>query len=224
MNSPEIERRAWKDDDVSESKRKQLEAARLAEMLLPAVSRISAALRKYALAASSSLGSDCYVHAELGRVLLNDLGFATRLVAGFAAWRIGPGADDVLGHVPHLTAYAPTGGPGLAYHTWLECSALLIDFTTYQLQHKARQLDAADGGTTTVTWCPPFLCAQRHELRRYEELVHARTAGLAYYQARPELDGVLRPHSEVHPAHVSAMRLLLANPDLNVIGPNDLGT
>lgn len=208
---------------MSESKCKRLEAERLAEALLPAVSRVSAVLRKYAIAASSSLGSDCYVHAELGRVLLHDLGFEARLVAGFAAWRTGSGADDVLGHVPHLTAYAPTDGPGLPYHTWLECGALLIDFTTYQLRHKALQLDLADGGTTTVTWCPPFLCVQRHELRRYEHLVHARTAGHAFYQACPALDGVLRPRSQVHPAHVSAMRLLLANPQMNVIGPNNVG-
>lgn len=207
---------------MSESKRKRLEAARLAQTLFPAVSRISAALRKYATAASSSLGSDCYVHAELGRVMLNDVDIEARLVTGFAAWRIGPGADDVLGHVPHLTAYAPTGGPGLAYHTWLYSGVFLVDFTTYQLRHKARHLDAADGGNTTVTWCPPFLCALPHELRRYDEIVHGRTAGLAHYEARPELDGVLRPQSQVHPAHVSAMRLLLANPEINVIGPNDL--
>mgnify|MGYP001354280115 CR=1 FL=1 len=208
---------------MSESKRKRLEAARLAATLKPAVSRIAAALRNYATAASNSLGSDCYVHAELGRVLLNDVGIETRLVAGFAAWRVGPGADDVLGHVPHLTAYAPTKCPGLPYHTWLYCGAFLVDFTTYQLQQKARQLDAADGGRTTVTWCPPFLCALPQELRRYEELVHARTAGLAYYQARPELDGVLRPPSPVDPAHVSAVRLLLADPDMNVIRLKDLG-
>lgn len=208
---------------VSESKRRQRETGRIGEPLRAAAARISAALRKYATAASAHLGNDCHVHAELGRVLLEDLGFKARAVLGFAAWRVGEGPDDVIGHIPCLKGHLPAGAQGFAYHAWLECGGWLVDFTTYQLRTKAQALDEADGGRTNVTWCPEFLCVTREELRSHRDLIVARRGGLAYYEARPELERVLRSQFQLDPTDLYAVRLLLlANPEVTVLGPNDL--
>lgn len=86
----------------------------------PAAERAGVAMRKLAQAASSHVGSDCYVHAAIGRELLKDLGIKTELKAGHAAWRIGSGDGDVMSHVDGVQGYLPEGAQGFAYHVWLE--------------------------------------------------------------------------------------------------------
>ena len=113
--------------------------------------RISSALRRLATAASGNLGSDCYIHAAIAQEILNRLGVSSKLVAGYAAWRVGNGDGDVILHAPMPNMPSQPGS--VAYHMWLEVGKHLIDFTTYQLRHKAIQRDKLDGGTTTVTWC-----------------------------------------------------------------------
>lgn len=52
------------------------------QSLQAAVHEVGTALRKLATAASANLGGDCYLHAELGRLLLADLGIQSRRVVG----------------------------------------------------------------------------------------------------------------------------------------------
>jgi hypothetical protein len=207
--------------EINSSSSDALEAASLARRLEPAVARVSAVLRKLGIAASSQLGRDCYPHAELGRVLLSDLGIQARSVVGFAAWRVGDSAGEVPGHTPSVQGYAPPGVSAIAYHTWLEYRGLIIDFTTYQLRLKAQQLDLCDGGHTSVTWCPDFLLLPRTEARSYDEVAAAPHAGVAYYEARPELEPVLRTQFALEPPQVQTARFVLANPQLRVVGPNN---
>lgn len=95
-----------------------------------AVQNMGVAIRKLATAASAQFGGDCYLHAELGRALLADLGIEARRVVGYAAWRTGPGDSDVVAHVPHLQGFLPAGSQGFAYHAWLEVGDTIIDFTS----------------------------------------------------------------------------------------------
>lgn len=119
---------------MGESKRKQQHHAKSADLLGDVVPRVAHAIRRLAMAASPSVGSDCYLHAALGRQLLADLGIEARVVTGYAAWRVGPGDGDVISHTHQETSYLPQGAIGFAYHAWLACAGHVIDFTTYQLK------------------------------------------------------------------------------------------
>jgi hypothetical protein len=71
------------------------------EALEEAVSRVAAGIRKFAMAAPRHAGHDCYVLKDLaGRVFL-EWGFEVQLMSGFAAWRVWPGPDEVIGHIAH---------------------------------------------------------------------------------------------------------------------------
>jgi hypothetical protein len=189
-------------------------------VLRPVVARVSNALRKLATAASSHLGSDCYLHMELGRVLLADLGVQADRALGFAAWRVGGDKSDVIAHVPFAQTHSPPGAKAFPYHAWLFCQGYVIDFTTYQLRIKGKQLDAADGGHTSVIWCPDFLLLSIKAVRTYGQVVGGVHPGVAYYEVRSELNAMLESKSEPDPAAIRAARVLIANPDVVVFGPN----
>lgn len=197
------------------------ELAREHEALSAVAGRISHALRRLARAASAHLGGDCYLHAELGRVLLADEGFGFRTRVGFAAWRVGPGDSDVLAHRPQAQVYLPPGaGLGFAYHAWLESDRWLVDFTTYQLTHKAQMLDASDGGHTRVDWCPDYLLLSRAELRGFREVARAPLPGIAYYEGVDELTTEMAKGYALPESDLTAARLLMRHDDMRVIGPN----
>ena len=189
-------------------------------VLRPVVARVSNALRKLATAASSHLGSDCYLHMELGRVLLSDLGLQADRALGFAGWRAGEDKSDVIAHVPFVQAHSPSSVKAYPFHAWLVCQGHVIDFTTYQLRIKGKLLDAADGGHTNVTWCPDFLLLPLKETRTYRQVVSGFHPGFAYYEVRPELNSMLESKSEPDPAAIGVARVLIANPDVVVFGPN----
>jgi hypothetical protein len=193
------------------------------QKLEPAVVRVSAALRKLATAASGHFGCDCFLHMEMGCALLADLGISAHPVVGFAAWRVGTGDGDVISHAPFSQGYSLPSGKGLVYHAWLNWKGFLVDFTTYQFRHKARQLDALDGGCTTVTWCPEYLLLRWKDVLSYGEVTASMRPGVAYYQARSELEPLLRSRGVPDPTDLYAARVLLANPHLTISGPNDAG-
>jgi hypothetical protein len=189
-------------------------------LLRSVVARVSNALRKLATAASSHLGSDCYLHMELGRVLLADLGLQADRALGFAAWRVGGDKSDAIAHVPFAQAHSPPGAKAFPFHAWLFCQGHIIDFTTYQLRIKGKLLDAADGGHTNVTWCPDFLLLPLKETRTYRQVVRESHPGTAYYEVRPELNAMLESKAEPDPGALRVGRVLIANPNVVVCGPN----
>ena len=187
-----------------------------------AAAKVSNALRLLATAASSQLGADCYLHTLLGQALLADLGIQTNLVAGYAAWRVGDGDGDVLSHMPNLQSHLPSGTQGFAYHSWLECGRTIVDLTTYQFTIKAQQLDAADGGKTSVIWHPNVLMLKPEEIRSYREVAQSPHAGVAFYKREPAVEKLLAETQEPLDAEdLHVARWLLSNPDTNVFGPND---
>lgn len=80
--------------------------------------RIADAVQKLSIASSELYGGDCYLHGALSQKLLEMNNIDSRIVVGFAAWRVGDGDGDVITHRPQPgVALAPGSAP---YHVWLE--------------------------------------------------------------------------------------------------------
>jgi hypothetical protein len=182
--------------------------------------RISSALRRLATAASGNLGSDCYIHAAIAQGMLNRLGVTSKLVAGYAAWRVGNGDGDVILHAP--LPHMPPQPEAVAYHVWLEAGNHLIDFTTYQLRRKALQMDKLDGGRTTVKWCPDYLFVPNKSVSPLLKVIQLR-AGLYHYVRVPVLeDKIITAAPSLDEDDVAAAWLLYQNLGLRVFGPNNM--
>jgi hypothetical protein len=182
--------------------------------------RISSALRRLAIAASGNLGSDCYIHSAIAQTMLARLGVTATLVAGYAAWRVGSGDGDVILHaqLPHM----PPQPRALAYHVWLEVGNNLIDFTTYQLRHKALQMDKLDGGTTTVTWCPDYLVVPKKSISPLRAVIQSR-AGKYFYQQDTAIEKVLiSAAQQLDGDDINAAWMLFHNQELRIFGPNNM--
>lgn len=163
-------------------------------------------------------------HATLAHAILNEEGIAARLVVGAAAWRVGPGDSDVITHLPtqeNIDAISTVAA--FPYHAWLEFDDTIIDFSTHSLQAKGQQLDAQDGGRTTVDWCPDYLTLDKAELQPLEVVVQSSSAGVAFYKEIPGLHRFLVSRGlrkSPDPQDVTVLRFIYANPSLKVIGPN----
>ena len=184
------------------------------------IPRLAAALRKLATAASSNVGSDCYAHATIAQAILAKLGVEARLVAGYAAWRVGEGDGDVILHAPSPgMVEQPSGVP---YHMWLEIEDHLLDITTYSLQAKAAQLNDLDGGHTTVIWSPDYLFVPRKSVSTIGAVIQHH-AGLYYYSREPEVEALIVDSApELDETDVQAAWLLYQNPEVQAFGPNSL--
>ena len=181
------------------------------------LTRISSALRRLATAASGNFGSDCYVHAAIAQALLARLGVKSRLVCGFAAWRVGNGDSDVIMHAPMPNM--PPQPNAVAYHVWLEVGGNILDFTTYQLRAKAAHLDALDGGNTNVTWKPDFLFVRKNSVSPIQRVIRLH-AGLYSYTQKPEIEArIIAAASPLDADDVETAWLLYQNQELTVFGP-----
>lgn len=182
--------------------------------------RLSSALRRLAVAASLNSGSDCYIHAAIAQAIFDRLGVNAKIVAGYAAFRIGEGDSDVILHAP--TPGMPHQPGAVAYHAWLEAYGNIIDFTTYSLRTKAAMLDALDGGTTSVTWCPDYLFVPKASVSLMRDVIQLR-AGLFHYLRVPALETkVVAAAHPLDPDDVETAWLLYQNQDIQVFGPNHI--
>ncbi|WP_041533015.1 hypothetical protein [Pelobacter propionicus] len=202
--------------------KRRVDVSRVVEVLVESgvIAGVSSAIRRLAGAASGSLGTDCYTHAILAQSILDRLRVASVLKAGYAAWRVGDGNSDVVAHAP-VPGIIPQPG-GFIYHAWLEIGYHILDFTTYLLPLKASQLDALDGGSTTVDWAPPYLLAQRKSVSTMKAVTLGKR-GLYYYEfVQSVTDIVLANAQAPDPDETEAAWMLFNNQDMVVVGPNDL--
>lgn len=202
---------------MGDAKRRRQQATIDLPHLTKAANDVGAAIRKLATAASSHLGSDCYLHAAIGQALLQDLGIPSQIVAGQAAWRVGDNGGDVISHVTTAKGHLPPDAQGFAYHAWLESADHIVDFTTYQLRRKAADLDAYDGGRTDVVWCPEVLVLDRQSIRSQTD-VAALNHGVAFYKTEPSYALLLQKQFSLDPRDLYVARMILANPHLQVMG------
>jgi hypothetical protein len=189
---------------------------------LRVIERLADALQKLTSTASQHLGADCMLHAALAQRILAEQGIKTRLVIGEAAWRVGPNDGDVITHSPRTGGVAPPGVDAVAYHAWLAMGDVVIDFTTHSLTLKAAQLDALDGGQTTVLWCPRYLVLAHNLFTSIHDVTQALEAGVCVYQELPGLTAHLVKRGliqEVDEEDLDVLRLLFNNPELQVFGP-----
>lgn len=212
---------------MGQAKIRKIQADNLLRNIEGPVARVGAALRKLATSASAQLGGDCFFHAEMGRTLLSDEGVESRLVVGYAAWRVGHGDSDVIAHGGSSKGLLPEGVTGLTYHAWLEVGDCVIDFTTYSLRLKAQQLDDLDGGNTTAEWCPEYLMIRRSACLSFNEVTQSAGPGVVHYAEQPglanRLEELAGERYELDPEDVKIARIILANPDAAVLGPREMG-
>lgn len=183
------------------------------------VSVAASATRRLATAASGLLGRDCYIHAAIAQALLADLGLRVRLVAGFAAWRVGSGPGAVIIHAPVTGQTAPPDA--LHYHAWLEYRDKIIDVTTYQLRQKAAELDAADGQVTDVDWAPGVLILPASRTRTLNDVVNAHRSGICHYRRNIAIENHLSGF-ELDSVDLANARFLMEHPEAIAIGPTNL--
>jgi hypothetical protein len=192
---------------VGEAKRRQI--AGLSNGEPPSIVRpvLASAIRQVMVAVTDQQGADCIIYALTGAETLRRLGLPAKAVAGSAAWRLGPGAGDVMSHAPELggAAFLPTGLPTAnrgvndslragMFHAWIECGRDVIDFTTHQLAAKAKALDEADGGHTRVEWAPEYLWAPQNEVQSLVRVQNGDHAGAFGYLRKPAIEAkVLAP-------------------------------
>lgn len=204
---------------MGEARRKRLQApdSEKLDRMKGSVARVAGALRRLATAASAQLGGDCVMHALIGTQLLADEGINSSVVVGFAAWRVADGDGDVVAHVPMPGMVAQPGGA--PYHVWLEIDGLIVDFTTYQLKRKAKQLDLLDGGHTVVEWCPEYLLEPKSRVVSYRDVAQGRR-GLFHYSQDGAIRSSVLANAVVDPEDLAAARVIFANPQVEVFGPN----
>ena len=190
------------------------------------LAHVASAMRKLATAASASLGGDCYLHAALTRAILRENGIDARITVGFAAWRVGVGDSDVIVHAPAPGAiqHSPLSIDALPFHVWLTLmdgqTPWILDFTTYSLKRKALTLDALDGGTTCVDWCPDYLLVPAAGIVSLAQVTNGRTRMCFYEENAAMTHRIFDAATAIDPFDLDSLRLLVAHPDMDVFGPN----
>lgn len=191
--------------------------------------RLSTAFRKLFASAAASPGRDCLLYASLGQALIRKLGADARIVAGHAAWRVGPNDGDMITHASSgagWTGFHQMGDQTMFLgHAWLEIGDRILDLTTWQLPLKAKMLDEMDGGSTQVEWRPDFLFVEKSAVSGFAEARQSAHSGAFYYQAigaiRAKVLAAIEA-SPYDPTDLFALEQIYRNPHIQTIGPNDI--
>lgn len=199
---------------MGEAKRKRMAGGAVNAMDSVDREMVFKAIMQVTLAKADFSGADCISQAWAGAGLLKALGVPAIAVAGSAAWRVGPGHADVISHAPELggSKYSPAGARKAGmFHCWIEVddgpASMLIDLSTWQLKKKGAALDAADGGTTNIHFCPPYIWVSRHEATRTSlKAVRASfDAGVYSYVRKPELEALVFDPNHVEEAGLNEL-------------------
>lgn len=111
---------------------------------------------------------------------------------------------------------------GVAYHVWLYLDDHVLDFTTYQLRHKAAELDALDGGSTNVVWCPDYLYVPSRSVSPLRKVIQLRAGLYHYVRVHVLEDKIITSAPSLDEDDVAAAWLLYQNLELRVFGPNNI--
>lgn len=192
---------------------------------------LSRAIGQVVGAITNNHGADCLMYAGVGAKTLAALGQPAQMVIGSAAWRVGPGAGDVISHALEMLPQTSTlAKPGLGvaagmFHAWIEISDSIVDFTTFSLPEKARKLDDLDGGKTQVDWSPAVLRTNRRQDSNFSDVVNGYCAGAFAYRRRHDIERTIlekyvRDFDYDTPASavLMAFRALQAGSELRVVG------
>lgn len=154
------------------------------------------ALRDVISAVTSGHTADCLLYARVTAAALSYMGVVgAQARMGSAIWRVGPGDSDVISHA--IEAQGPKFSPAVAlqalpFHSWVEVEESILDFTTWTLRSKARIMDALDGGSTCVEWCPDYLVASKRSSGTLQEVQCGLDAGAYAYIRHQVIEDILR--------------------------------
>lgn len=153
------------------------------------------ALRKVINAYEPNLTASCSASAQVGALVLNQLGVSSaRAVAGSALWRVGRGDGDVVVHARECmpgssgmyTSSMSQDKLNAMFHAWIMVGAgtstFIVDGTTYSLREKAALLDKADGMQTQVDWCPDYLWVNAKQTLPLDKVIQSYDAGVFGYR------------------------------------------
>jgi len=191
---------------MGDAKRKRqaqegLRAAALAAAETIDQARAAAAVRQIVGAITDFHGADCLLYAHIGAELLRSMGLDAKPAAGSAAWRVGSGGTDVISHAREINGMQFSQAEqrkAAMFHAWIEAPGLIIDFSTCTLRAKAAQLDAADGGHTTVDWAPDFVWVSTSQpastegtaVRQPRAVLMAPDAGVFNYTRHADIEAI----------------------------------
>jgi hypothetical protein len=209
------------DKTMGEAKRKAAVRSLQNELLKSIdVSRVASAIKKLATAASSHLGSDCYIHAAIAKEIMGRLGVESSIKVGAAGFRVGDGDSDVILH-KKTPGMIPQPG-GVAYHVWNQIGSYIFDTTLYQLRSKSAALDQLDGGHTEVSWCPDYLLTPVKSVSLLRDVIQLH-AGCYHYSEDHDLTRLILSTAPVLDMDdVEVAWILYQNNELQVFGPNDI--
>lgn len=148
------------------------------------------AVKTVTIATSPRPLQDCQVVAYTARNALKRLGVSAQIAAGYAAWRVDErDAGSIVAHHPNIQATVAgkyEGAIVMDGHCWLSLNSSILDFSTFQLAYKLRELDKFDGRNSAINWNPDYLWIDRAETISLERVINGFKTG-AYYEAIPKL-------------------------------------
>lgn len=217
---------------MGEAKRRKAEAAAVAAATREQLANIDAAslasaVQQVVLACTDIHGADCLLYATIGAGVLRTLGIDANPVAGSAVWRVGPGDTDTISHASELQGalYAHAGAVQAGmFHAWIEAPGLEADFSTNTLKLKAEQLDAMDGGTTTVVWAPSYFwmtadSPARGRMKSPMQVLKAMDPGVFAYVRHAVIEKVVLPQmSEIMKDMSSAIHTARQVYEMRLVG------
>lgn len=178
------------------------------------------AIQKLCTAASSKLGGDCLVHAQIMQSMLASDGIESKIAIGNASWRVGDDDPEVISHIREPNYPYPENA--YPYHVWLTAGSYIIDVTTYQLRMKAAQLDEIDGGFTDVIWCPEFLCVKKETVSSFSDTAQLLAGTYFYAEDQVIYNKIMKESHPVDLDDLESAWTIYRNPGVNVIGLNHM--
>jgi hypothetical protein len=200
-----------------QSREQKRESKRLA--IKATCQKVASAVARYLAAASTTnRGRDCQAHAQLTKALLKSEGIDSRLVGGYAAWRVGTGDADMIAHHPN-SVYAASEA-NIVGHFWVEAGDLIIDPTTWQFQTKLEVCFQADGMPYEVLWPHQYLVISKSSVKPFKAVRDGYTFAY-HYDERPELAAMaaIAASDPIDRNDLGALRLVYANPFALITGP-----
>lgn len=134
-------------------------------------------------------GGDCIPTALLMADALKAEDIKAKPVIGYAAWRVGPGAGDMVGHHPSVISQVmPDGSEEMGFmgHAWVQVGYWIIDITTRDLPSKLAGIDAFDGRKSHCLWWSPITVIERKKCKTLWHTQQDYDSG-CYYEERLEL-------------------------------------
>ena len=113
----------------------------------------------------------CGGTSHLTSEVLKRSGIKTTFCYGYAAWRVND-FDAQAVYVNYENDFIN--------HIWLETEELVIDFNTFWLDSKFRELDKTTGRKTIINWKPDYIWMRKDELLSKDVLLNEMKVG-AYY-------------------------------------------